>query len=387
MDSFRSRLTELPLDHKKVLLRFDGNVPIEYGKIVDDYRLEALRPTLDYLKSKHCTIILATHIGRPEHPSPQFSTQHLMPWFTKHGYPVTLHPSLDIVPGTGGMFLLENLRFFPGELTQDPTFTKQLARLADFYVTEAFGSLHRKNASVVNVPMLFPKSQRTFGFLVEKELNELSKLITGPKKPFIILCGGGKAHDKIPLLLNLMPFADTMLILPAIAHTFAQELGKQMGKSIKEPTATVRPILEKARETGTRILLPRDYQIANDSFEGPLSYTTSDEIPKNGVGISIGPKTIQAFDKKIAEGQTIFFNGIPGLLKRPETLEGARELLTSMAHARGYTVIGGGDTVAVARLFNLDHQIDFCSTGGGATLAYLSGTQLPGLAPFIASST
>lgn len=382
-----SQLPHADLSHKRVFVRADLNVPLDKGIITNDYRLRALKPTLDLILRKGGKIILATHIGRPTGVDESLSTKHLIPWFTKHGYNV--HFESDLIQAKhashkkwNSILLLENLRFFPGEKQEDANFTKLLAQTADYYVNDAFATLHRHDASVTKLPLLFDQHHRTIGLLIEQELRSLSKLIDKPEHPFVLILGGGKVADKLPLLYNMLGKVDVFLLNPAIVFSFMLALGKNTGKSLVDPSQqqSILTFMRDAQANGTQIILPVDYQIASNTFEGPLSLTQTDEIPDNGVGISIGPKTQALFRSHILKAKTIFFNGLPGDDTRPDTLHGAHALFKAMADSEGYSVIGGGDSVGIAENLGLTDKIDYLSTGGGATLAYLAGQPLPGLA-------
>lgn len=228
-----SHLKSLPLANKSVFLRADLNVPLDKGIILNDYRLHALAPTLSYLLNQHATIILATHIGRPEDHEPELSTHHLLPWFKEHGYPVILATDLSHVPALiaqhkGSIILLENLRFYPGEQGHDPQFAQELARGIDYYVNDAFALLHRTDTSITLLPELFAPDKRSIGFLIEAELNHLKRLIENPAHPFTLILGGGKMDAKLPLITNLMPHIDNLLLCPAIVFSFLRRSKSQL---------------------------------------------------------------------------------------------------------------------------------------------------------------
>jgi phosphoglycerate kinase len=384
-----SHLKSLPLTNKTVFLRADLNVPINDGIILNDHRLIALEPTLSWLVSQHATIILATHIGRPQDHEPELSTQHLLPWFKKHGYDVLFAPDLEQMPAfinahKGSIIVLENLRFYPGEQGHDPLFAQQLARGVDYYVNDAFALLHRTDTSITLLPELFEPDKRTIGFLIEDELKHLNRLVTNPAHPFSLVLGGGKIETKIPLLKNLMPHIDNLLLCPAIVCSFLKALGKPVGKSLVDDGAleTCKTLLDEARRRNVNVFFPLDYQIAKDTFDGPLSYVEADQFPDDGVAVSIGPKTYTSFGNVIRDSQTVFYNGLMGTVARKETLDGMNAILKAMAQSPGFSVIGGGDSVAAAELLGHADDIEYLSTGGGATLSYLSGAPLPGLIPF-----
>ena len=385
-----SRITSLSLNDTTVFLRADLNVPIKNGVILNDHRLTALIPTLSYLLEHHATIILATHIGRPEHNEPDLSTQNLLPWFKKQGYKIIFAPDLSQIPDLvhahpGSIILLENMRFYPGEQTNDAVFARQLASYADYYINDAFALLHRNDTSITLVPELFAPEKRSIGFLIEDELKHLNQLIEKPKHPFTLILGGGKIDSKIPLLKNLIPHIDHLLLCPAIVFSFLKALKKPVGLSLVDDTAleTCLELLAHAREHNVTVHFPVDYQIAQGSFDGSLSYVDADIFSDDGVGIAIGPKTYGEFGTIIRNSNTVFYNGLMGTVARKETLGGMDAILKAMANSQGFSVIGGGDSVAAAEMLGYADRIGYLSTGGGATLNYLSGAPLPGLKPFL----
>ncbi len=383
----KSKLPNWNLENKRILLRVDLNVPLRNGNILNDFRLQTTLPTIDHILDRNGIVVLITHIGRPKNREPELSTKHLLPWFEQRGYSIDFAENLTAAqeksekaqPKT--IILLENLRFFPGEKAQNNNFAQQLAQLGDVYVNDAFGILHREDASVTLVPKQFPLEKRTIGFLVEKELNILNALLEDPQKPFVLLIGGAKVTDKIPVIEHLIDKADTLLLCPAIVFTFEKALGKRVGRSLVDDTtlALCKQILQRAQEKNVTVVFPTDYQIAMHTIQGPLSIVPSDTIPDDGIGISIGPQTAEYFSEIISNAGTIFFNGAMGFLERKETLHGVKTIFLAMGKSRGTSIIAGGDSVAAAQLLNATAGIDHLSTGGGATLTYLADKPLPGL--------
>lgn len=381
-----SKLPEWNLTNKRVLLRADLNVPIQHGHILDDMRLRALKPTLDLILEKGGHCILITHIGEPTQYDPELSTKHLMSWFKKNNYAIEFASTPAEISNNKTnahphITLLENLRFFPGEQQHDNTFAQELAQLGDYYVNDAFGTLHRTDTSITLVPLLFSPNARTIGLLVEKELRALDALRKHPHHPFVLILGGSKAATKIPLLESLSDTVNTVLLCPAISFTFAKALGKPVGKSLVDDTMlkTCRNIIEKSHQQNVEIVLPIDYQISHTNNTKQFEIVDADTMPDDGVGISIGPKTVALFKKKMDTAKTIFFNGTPGFNDQPETLEGAKNLLHAITETSADTIICGGDSIAVAHMFGLLDTFTHISTGGGATLTYLSNQPLPGL--------
>jgi len=309
-----SQLPTFDLNKKRVLLRADLNIPLKDGTITHDHRLKALTPTLDLIQKKGGKIILATHIGRPRNANPALSTKNLIPWFKSNNYSIKHEPDLTKAytksfDDFATILLLENMRFFPGEKNADPDFARALAQLGDYYVNDAFALAHRNDTSVTLVPQLFPSDKRTVGLLVEHELEELNTFITSKQQPFVVVIGGGKAADKLPLLYNLIDQVDTILLCPAIVFTFLKAQGIPVGKSLVDDSALslCNALLKKAQQHNVKIVFPVDYQIAHNSIEGPLSYVSGDTISKNDIGISVGPKTIELFLPYIQEAQKNIF--------------------------------------------------------------------------------
>jgi phosphoglycerate kinase len=381
------------LHGKRVFLRADLNISptasFEYA-----LRLKALKPTLDFLLKQHATIILATHWGRPRTAHAKLSTQQLIPWLLQQGYPAVFAPDLESayqesMRGGTRIIVLENLRFFPGEQANDLHFAQQLARLADYYVNDAFGVLHRAESSIVQIPLLFPPEKRSIGFLVEKELALLNTL-HNPQKPFVLILGGGKVSEKIALLRGLLPSVQVLLLCPAIAFTFLASLEKPIGKSLVEHDTLdeCKKILKTAHRLQVKVVFPSDYLIAYDTFNGPLATVAADAFPENAIGIAIGPETIAHYVSFIHHAKTVLYNGLMGSTDRPETLGASQQLFDAMAaNTAATTIIGGGDSTTAALLHHLDQTAVHLTTGGGSTLAYISGSELPGLQPFLKDRT
>lgn len=383
----QSKLPTWKIKGQKVFLRADLNVPLENGFITDDFRLERARKTLDFLVSNGALIILATHIGRPAGHDMSLSTQHLIPWFKEHGYSISYEPSVESAQQAlktlqqGDIVVLENLRFLPEEKQGSQELAYSLASLADYYVNDAFGSMHSSDTSIACLPMYFEPSDRTIGFLVEEELQAFNKLLSDPQHPYTVIVGGCKVAEKITMLNNMLHTVDTVLICPALAFSLLSSMGIKTGMSYTDSKALklCRQILHKGEALGKNLVMPLDYVVAKDSLQGKLETVSAHDIPDDRYGISIGEKTVQLYDSIIKTSKTIFFNGLMGFNERQETLHASKLLFEAMVHSGAYTVIGGGDTVAAARKFGYDTSMSFCSTGGGAALAYLSGTSMQGL--------
>lgn len=374
------------LEDKRVLVRADLNVPLKDGRIENDFRLQQVKPTLDLIRHRGGKIILMTHIGRPTQKDDSLSTRHLLPWFKANGFAATFTDNLDDAYAESfkhqeTILLLENLRFFAGEKSSDPTFAQQLARLGDFYIDDAFGTLHRSDTSIALVPHFFARDRRSIGLLVEYELSMLSKLLVNPDRPYLLISGGGKVHDKIPLIRHLMPHLDRIMLTPATAFTFLKARGSAVGKSIVDNDSLIActELMTQAGKMNVELLFPVDFQVARKSINGPLEIVPATAIPADSIGISVGPETIALWQPEIEKAKSILFNGFSGFIDRAETLTGTYSLLEAMANSKAFSVIAGGDTVAVAEKLGFDKKVTFCSTGGGATIAYLSGDELPGL--------
>lgn len=377
---------------KRIFLRADLNVPLDHGIVQDDYRLQALRPTLDLLLHHQSTVVIGTHIGRPDGADPDLSTKHLIAWFETHHYPIVYAGDFDkaytlSMQQLPILILIENLRFFPEEKTHDAGFAQQLARLGDYYITDAFGAIHRSDTSITDVAYLFKPEQRAIGLLVERELCIFDQLLHTKKHPFILLLGGGKISDKIPFIMHMLDHVDTILLCPAIVCSFLYAQNINTGKSLVDTQAKhlCLEILKKAQEKNVQILFPTDYIVAQDSFAGPLEALPipAHALQSNMVSIAIGPDTVDCYTKQLQDARTIVVNGLMGSVNRPETLASSFKLFDAIAtNSTALRVIGGGDSVAAVHRCGLTPKIGHLSTGGGAMLALLSETSVPGLLPF-----
>lgn len=386
MEKLVCTINQWDLHQQRVIVRADLNVPLnDDGTIVSDHRLRAIQPTLDEILKRHGRIVLITHIGKPQQPTPALSTQLLIPWFVEHGYTIqhaaTLEQARTTIIPEQTILLLENIRFFKEEEKKEMHFAQQLATLGDYYVNDAFGSLHRDHTSLTVLPLLFAPDKRSIGLLVQRELEVLNRLLHNPKQPFVAIIGGGKLEDKLSALEHLLPQIDIILLGPAVVFTFLQAQGKSVGASLVDANllATCNALYQCAHDLGKKIIVPDDYVVARDTFTGPLSTMDANNFAPWAVGVSIGPVTIDAWRSIIYEAKTLFYCGLMGDVKRKETLTGAQAIFTAMSQSSGLSIISGGDSVGAAELLQLADNVDFCSTGGGATLAYLSGKPLPGL--------
>lgn len=380
-----STLSLLSVEKKRVFLRVDANVPIENGIIQSYFRLNALKETIDFLVHKKSTIVFATHMGRPDKPTKELSTQHLIPWFVAQGYTVYFAKTIKkahalSIQNQPMIIVLENLRFFKGEKNQTINFAQKLAALGEFYVNDAFAALHRSDTSLTLVPKLFASNKRCIGFLIQKEITHLNILLKKPRSGFTLIIGGGKVATKIPLIKAFIPKVETIILCPGIVFTFLKAQGMKTGKSLVDENniPLCKDIIALARQYNTKIIYPIDYLITKNMH----TYTESSSIPDNYASFSIGKKSTELFQNIIKKSKTIFYNGMMGTSKQPATLLPTKKLFITIADTNAYTVIAGGDSIALAEQANIDNRIAYLSSGGGATLAYLAGETLPGLIAF-----
>jgi phosphoglycerate kinase len=385
-------LDELPehLTGKKVLVRVDFNVPMKDGAITDDTRVRAAVPTLEWLRSRGASLVVASHLGRPKgKPDAKFSLAPVARRLGEIlGAPVPM--AGDCVGGAaevaarglerGQVLLLENLRFHPGEEKNDDAFAAQLAATADIYVDDAFGAAHRAHASVAAITRhLHPAAA---GLLMQSEIEALSRLRDRPEKPYIALLGGAKVSDKIDLIQHLLKSTDALLIGGAMAYTFLKAEGIGVGGSRVEADRleAARTILSEARGHGVRLLLPVDHVVAASPEPGaPHAVTEGPAIQDGRVGLDIGPRTRAAFAAEIARARTVFWNGPLGLFEVKPYDAGTLEAARAVAASGAWSVVGGGDSVAAVTRLGLADRFGHVSTGGGAALEFLSGLELPGV--------
>lgn len=384
-------IKDLDVQNKRVLLRVDYNVPMSKdGAITDDKRILETLPTIRYLLDKNATIILVTHMGRPDGKIVESLrldkiAQRLSALL---GKPVNKLNSVvgpdvtEVVANAkpGDIIMLENVRFLKGEKNGSEELAKKLAALADVYVDDAFATAHRPDTSVAGVPQFLPSAA---GFLLEKEIDVLETVTTSAKKPFIAILGGAKVSDKIGLIKNLLTKTDAILIGGGMAFTFLKAMGYAIGFSLVEEDylKVADEIIEAAKTRGTRLLLPVDVIVTNEIKAGSSHRIVDiEEIPADQIGVDIGPKTIEVFEAEIAKANTIIWNGPMGVIEIAEFAEGTKSLARVIAARSGaLTVAGGGETASVIDALNLQNDFKHVSTGGGAFLEYLEGKQLPGI--------
>ncbi len=387
----KKTIKDINLVGKRVLVRVDFNVPLENGKVVDDTRIRASLATINYLRqTPGCRIILISHLGRPKDGPDESLRMDPVARRLSDLLGTDVMKLDDCVgPGVeaklaelpvGGVALLENSRFYPGEKKNDPEFVAGLARLADVFVMDAFGAAHRAHATTAGVAALLPA---VAGLLVEKELEQLSRLTTDPKHPFVTILGGVKVSDKIGVIDRFLDFADAILIGGAMCFGFLKAQGIDVADSKVEDEAVgvAAAALEKAKSSKCKIMLPVDLVVA-DAFaaEANTIIVPVDKIPTGMMGLDIGPATSAHFIDEIGLAHTIFWNGPMGAFEMEPFSSGTRTVAGAVANAEALTVTGGGDTVAALNRYGYGDHIDHVSTGGGAAMEFLEGKELPGIA-------
>ena len=386
------KLGELDLKDKKVLVRLDLNVPLKNGKITDDTRIRAAIPTLRYILERTSKIALMSHLGRPDGEiMPEYSLEpvgerlaELLGVEVVFVTDYTEEPAEHVLNqlSKNQIILYENLRFHAGETANDLEFARHLAQGFEIYVNDAFGTLHRAHASVVAAAELFPSNKRAAGLLVEREITTLSALQRKPQAPFTVIMGGSKVSDKIGVVLNLMQSANYLLVGGAMAYTFLKYKGVDVGDSRVEHDKLdlVASIYRNAESRKVEIILPEDH-IAAESF-GPDAKpidVSNKNIPRGLMGLDIGPRTIKRYTDIIGLSKTVLWNGPMGVFEFDQFARGSLKVAEAMASNNGFTVIGGGDSVAAANKAGVADKISHISTGGGASLEFLEGKMLPGV--------
>ena len=379
-------IQDLDLNGKRAFIRVDFNVPLLPGgqEISSDKRIRASLPTIRYALERGAAVILASHLGRPKgKPNPEMSLKPVAKRLEELlGRPVAMAPDcvgpqvMAMLPAAGSVLLLENLRFHPEEEKNDPEFSRQLASICDVYVNDAFGSAHRAHASTVG--MVAFVSQAAAGLLMERELKYLTMVTRHPERLCIAILGGAKVSDKIEVIANLMKIVDTLLIGGAMAYTFLKAQGLPTGKSLVEddkvPLAAT--LLASA---GGKLLLPLDHVVAAELKEGADSRVVA-QIPDGMMGLDIGPKTVEAYSRVISGAKTIVWNGPMGVFEKPPFDKGTVAIAKAVADSGAVSVVGGGDSEKAVKSAGVADRISHISTGGGASLEFLAGLELPGVA-------
>lgn len=390
----KKTLKDYDFTDKKVLVRVDFNVPQTKdgtGHIVDDSRIVAALPTIRQLLKQNAAVILMSHLGRPKGPEAKFTLRPVAERLEELlGQKVHFLASEMVVDASvkqaaaalkgGEVALLENTRFVSGETKNDPAFSKDLASLADIFVNDAFATCHRSHSSNVGVAALLSSA---LGLLVQKEVDIMGEALQDPKHPFVAILGGAKVSDKIGVIENLLDKVDTILIGGGMAYTFLKAMGKEIGTSLLEADKLelAKDLLHRAKEKGVRVELPTDGVIADAVAENQKTAIVSiDAIPADKMSLDIGPETIKTFTSIVKEAKTVVWNGPMGVFEIKEFSNGTLALAKAMAECQGTTIIGGGDSAAAVEQAGYKEQMTHVSTGGGASLEFLEGKELPGIA-------
>lgn len=374
-------LASLDVAGKRVFLRCDLNVPLKNGEITDDGRIRASLPTIQNLLERGASLVIGAHLGRPKgEAKPELSLQPI----AKRLAELLSQPVDFINPGSAKVLLLENLRFNEAETSKDDgqrkVFAQQLAQLADAYVGDGFGAVHRKHASVYDLPALLPNAP---GFLIQAEVEVLKKLTESPQRPYGVVLGGAKVSDKIGVIANLLSKVDVMAIGGGMVFTFLAATGKEIGSSLVETDLipTVKELIAEAQSKGVSLVLPTDIVIATEfKQDSAPTLVSADKIPANQMGLDIGPESAAIFATEIKKCKTVFWNGPMGVFEFPNFAHGTKVIAQALTEVDGISVVGGGDSAAAVRALGFnDSDFGYISTGGGASLEYLEGKVLPGL--------
>ena len=381
-------LASTDLSGKRVLLRVDFNVPISKGIIQDDTRIQAALPTINHLINHHAKVILVSHLGRPKERDGSASLEpianHLASLVSA---PVTFTDSAinrSLIDQTealqdGAILCLDNIRYYPEETANDPVFSKALSRLADLYVNDAFGAAHRSNASTEGVAHYLPSYA---GVLLAKEIHELSQVLNSPDRPVAAIIGGAKVSTKFGVLRNLLGKVDALIVGGGMAFTFFRAKGLEIGKSLVEPDLVdqAREFLAAADDSTTELVLPVDQVVATEfSNTASAKVKSVKDLSSEDMGLDIGPKSIELFQSAVRMARTIIWNGPLGVFEMEQFSKGTKALAQCLATHSGKTIVGGGDSVAAINQLAIADQFHHVSTGGGASLEFLEGEELPGI--------
>lgn len=389
----KKTIEDVDVAGKRVLCRVDFNVPLKDGVITDDRRIRAAIPTIQYLVDHGAKVILCSHLGRPK--GQVVEELRLNPVAARlaelMGRPVTKVDDCigeDVKKAVaamkdGDILLLENLRFHSEEEKNDPDFAAQLASLAELYVNDAFGAAHRAHASTEGVTKHLPAVS---GYLMKKELDYLSRVISDPERPFVAILGGAKVADKIPVIQNLLTKVDTLIIGGGMAYTFFKAQGLEIGKSLldEEGLELARKAMEDAKARCVKLLLPTDIVVAAEfNNDSPSRVVPADQIPADMMGLDIGPESREAFAAEIKTARTVFWNGPMGVFEMPNFAHGTLAIAEALAASGATTVVGGGDSAAAIEQMGYADKVSHVSTGGGASLEFVEGRELPGVAALL----
>ena len=392
MNYNKKTVKDIDVSGKKVLLRCDFNVPQDKttGAITDDKRIRAALPTIQYLLDQGAAVIACSHLGKPKgEVKPELSLKPVSVRLSELlGKPVIM--AGDVVgPDAkakaaalkpGEIMLLENTRFEPGETKNDPELAKEMASMAEIYVSDAFGAVHRAHASTAGVAAYLPAVS---GFLIQKELEVMGGALANPKRPLVAILGGSKVSSKIGVINNLLNIADTIIIGGGMSYTFAKALGAKVGKSLLEEDwiQYAGEMVEKAKEKGVSLLLPVDGLAATEFAPDAQAHLVDGvDIPDDMMGMDIGPKTIQLYSDAVKDAGTVIWNGPMGVFEFPAFAEGTRAVAKALAETGAITIVGGGDSAAAVAQLGFADKMTHISTGGGASLEFLEGKELPGVA-------
>lgn len=383
-------IDQLELRNKRTFIRVDFNVPLKNSDVTDATRIEAALPTLRYARDHGARIVLASHLGRPKgKPKPDLSLAPVAKKLSElfgHHVPLASDCVGDAVERMvnaltpGQAVLLENLRFHAEEEANDEQFSRALARLADVYINDAFGTAHRAHASTAG--MVRHVAERGAGFLLKKECDYLGKVVRNPQRPLVAILGGAKVSDKVAVIDNLVNIVDALLIGGAMAYTFLKAQGIAVGNSLveSERLETAQRLLDQARQRGMRLLLPVDHRVsASPKGDAPVQ-TVPDSIPDGLLGADIGPETERLFAAEVAKAKTVFWNGPMGIFEVAPFGHGTMAMVDALVASSALTIVGGGDSVAAVMQSGKADRISHISTGGGASLEFLEGRTLPGIA-------
>ncbi|HSN58762.1 MAG TPA: phosphoglycerate kinase [Clostridiaceae bacterium] len=385
-------IEDIEVKGKRVLVRCDFNVPLIGGKITDDNRLVGSLPTINYLIEKGARVILCSHLGKPKEPNPEMSLKPVAVRLSELLNKRVTFAADDNVVGEnarkavesmkdGDVVLLENTRFRKEETKNEETFSKELAALAEVFVNDAFGSAHRAHCSTVGVAQFLPVS--VCGYLIQKELKFLGNAVANPVRPFVAILGGAKVSDKINVINNLLDKVDTIIIGGGMSYTFSKALGNTIGTSLVEEDKMdyAKEMMEKAKEKGVNFLIPVDHVIA-DKFDANAEAVITDgaNIPEGFMGLDIGPKTAKIFADAVRTAKTVIWNGPVGVFEFEKFAAGTKAIAKAMSETDAVTIIGGGDSAAAVNQLGYGDKMTHISTGGGASLEFLEGKELPGIA-------
>ncbi|WP_170019282.1 phosphoglycerate kinase [Campylobacter sp. RM16190] len=388
-------INDLDLAKKKVFIRCDFNVPMdEFLNITDDRRIRSAIPTIKYCLDHGCSIVLASHLGRPKNGfEEKFSLKNVAKRLSRLLDRDVIFAN-DVIGDdamkkaaelkAGEILMIENLRFEKGETKNDENLARELAKFGEVYINDAFGVCHRAHASVEAITKFYDENHKAAGFLLQKEINFAQNLIKHPSRPFVAVVGGSKVSGKLQALHNLLPRVDKLIIGGGMAFTFLKALGENIGNSLLEEDLIedANEILKKGKELGVKIYLPVDVVAAQTfSADSAVKYVSSKEIPNGWMGLDIGPASVRLFKEVLADAQTIWWNGPMGVFEMDKFSKGSIKMSHAIVETHATTVVGGGDTADVVERAGDADEMTFISTGGGASLELIEGKELPGIKP------